>query len=414
MGVLLLSILASAQHYFDRAADVMGLDDRVQSLLTKPEREVKVSLVIERENGELATFTGYRVQHNSARGPMKGGLRYHPEVDMEEAAGLASLMTWKTAVVDLPFGGAKGGITCDPKALTPSELERLTRKFVQKIHDVIGPQLDIPAPDVNTNAEVMAWIMNEYSKIHGFNPGVVTGKPLELHGSAGREEATGLGVTLVLENVLADQGRQISDCTYAIQGFGNVGSFAARFIHERGGKIVGVSDATGGRLDPTGIDIPGLIEHMKSGQRLAAFGDGEFCSNEQLLTSKCDVLVPAALGDVFDAAVASEVQAGMILEAANGPTMPDADDVFQKRGIVVVPDILANAGGVTVSYLEWVQNLQHVSWTLEEVRTHLKKTMDESYRSVADLAKHHQLDLRTAAFILAIGRVGRAAVLQGV
>lgn len=392
----------------------MGLDDRVQSLLIQPEREVKVSLVIERDNGQLATFTGYRVQHNSARGPMKGGLRYHPDVDMDEAAGLASLMTWKTAVVDVPFGGAKGGINCDPKTLSPNELERLTRKFVQKIHDLIGPQLDIPAPDVNTNAQVMAWIMNEYSKIHGFNPGVVTGKPLELHGSAGREEATGLGVTLITEDVCAEQGRQISDCTFAIQGFGNVGSYAAKFIHERGGRIIAVSDSSGGRVEPAGIDIPRLFDHVRNKGRLAAFPGGQLCSNEQLLTAKCDVLIPAALGDVFDAALASEVQAGMIVEAANGPTTPAADDVFIKRGITVIPDILANAGGVTVSYLEWVQNLQHVSWTLEEVRTHLKKTMSESYQSVADLAKHHQLDLRTAAFILAIGRVGRAAVLQGI
>ena len=368
----------------------MGLDDRIQALLTKPEREVKVSLVIERDNGQLATFTGYRVQHNSARGPMKGGLRYHPEVDMDEAAGLASLMTWKTAVVDLPFGGAKGGITCDPKTLSPGELERLTRKFVQKIHDVIGPQLDIPAPDVNTNATVMAWIMNEYSKIHGFNPAVVTGKPVELHGSAGREEATGLGVTLVLEDVLKDQGRQISDCTFAIQGFGNVGSNAAKFIHERGGKIVGVSDSSGGRVDPQGIDVAALLQHVQNHQRIAVFGAGEYCSNEQLLTTPCDVLVPAAMGDVFDASLARKVQTGIVLEAANGPTMPDADDVFRERGITVVPDILVNAGGVTVSYLEWVQNLQHVTWTLEAVRTHLKKTMSESYRSVADLAKHRQ------------------------
>jgi glutamate dehydrogenase (NAD(P)+) len=409
-----VSILASAQYYFDRAAQVMGLDGRIQSLLTKPEREVKVSLVIERDNGQLASFTGYRVQHNSARGPMKGGLRYHPEVDMDEAAGLASLMTWKTAVVDLPYGGAKGGITCDPRALSKSELERLTRKFVQKIHDVIGPQLDIPAPDVNTNAEVMAWIMNEYSKIHGFNPGVVTGKPIELHGSAGREEATGLGVTLITEYVLRDRGREIADCTFAIQGFGNVGSFAAQFIHERGGRVVAVSDASGGRYDQAGLDIPALLDYVHGGQRLAAFAGGDFCSNEQLLTTPCDVLIPAALGDVFDASLASEVQAGMIVEAANGPTTPEADEIFRRRSIPVVPDILANAGGVTVSYLEWVQNLQHVTWTLEEVRENLQKTMSDSYRAVADLANNHSLDLRTAAFILAIGRVGRAAVLQGV
>lgn len=409
-----MSILASADYFFDRAADVMGLDDRMQELLTKPEREVKVSLVIERDNGQLARFTGYRVQHSSVRGPMKGGLRYHPQVDMEEAAGLAALMTWKTAVVNIPFGGAKGGIACDPKDLSADELERLTRKFVQKIHDVIGPQLDIPAPDVNTNAEVMAWIMSEYSKMHGFSPGVVTGKPLELHGSAGREEATGLGIAFILEEVLAAQNQTIADCTFAIQGFGNVGSFAARAIHERGGKVIAVSDSSGGRCDPQGLDIPALFGYVRSKQELAMFTGGEFCTNEHLLTMPCDVLIPAALGDVFDGALAKEVQARMIVEAANGPTMPEADEVFRQRGITVVPDILANAGGVTVSYLEWVQNLQHVSWELDQVRRTLRETMRTAYRSVAQLAQDHQLDLRTAAFIVAIGRVGRAAVLQGV
>ena len=409
-----MGVLTSAETYFDRAARVMGLDERVRALLTKPEREVKVSLSIERDNGQLATFTGYRVQHNSARGPMKGGLRYHPDVDMDEAGGLAALMTWKTAVVNLPFGGAKGGIACDPKDLSRRELERLTRKFVEKIHDVIGPQMDIPAPDVNTNAEVMAWIMSEYSKIHGFSPAVVTGKPVELHGSAGRDEATGLGVALVLEAYLADVGRRLGECTFAIQGFGNVGSHAARCIHERGGRIVAVSGSRGGRADPGGLDVPELLAHVKSGQRLDTFGGGELCSNEHLLTTPCDVLIPAALGDVFDAPLAREVQAKMVVEAANAPTTPEADDVFQERGIPVLPDILVNAGGVTVSYFEWVQNLQHVTWTLDEVRDRLDQTMKLAYRGVANLAREHQIDLRTAAFVLAIGRVGRAAVLQGV
>ncbi|MBI4212692.1 MAG: glutamate dehydrogenase [Chloroflexi bacterium] len=392
----------------------MGLDDRVKALLTKPEREVKVSLSIERDNGHLATFTGYRVQHNSARGPMKGGLRYHPHVDMDEAAGLAALMTWKTAIVNLPFGGAKGGIACDPRELSRPELERLTRKFVEKIHDIIGPQRDIPAPDVNTNAEVMAWIMSEYSKIHGFSPGVVTGKPVELHGSAGRDEATGLGVTLVLEQCLADAGRSLGDCSVAIQGFGNVGSHAARCIHERGGKVVAVSDSRGGRVDPGGIDVPALLQHVRSQQRIGTFEGGAPCSNEQLLTTPCDVLIPAALEDVFDVPLAREVQAGIIVEAANGPTPPEADDVFREHGITVIPDILANAGGVAVSYLEWVQNLQHVTWTLEEVRENLSRTMTSAYQEVAHLGRDRKLDLRTAAFVLAIGRVGRAAVLQGV
>lgn len=392
----------------------MGLDDRIRAVLVNPEREVKVSLTIERDNGQLATFTGYRVQHNSARGPMKGGLRYHPQVDMEEATGLASLMTWKNAVVDLPYGGAKGGICCDPKTLSHEELERLTRKFVQKIHDLIGPQLDIPAPDVNTNAEVMAWVMSEYSKIHGFNPAVVTGKPVELHGSPGREEATGLGVVHIIEEALGQIGRSVADCTFAIQGFGNVGSHAARCLHDRGGRVIAATDASGGRYDPAGLDIPALCVHARTRRLISEFPQGQPISNEELLATECDVLIPAALGDVFDGANAKEVRAKMIVEAANGPTTPEADGVFQARGIQVVPDILANAGGVTVSYLEWVQNLQHLTWSLDHVRSHLSTTMTEAYRSVSSLARERDLDLRTAAYIIAIGRVGRAAILQGV
>jgi glutamate dehydrogenase (NAD(P)+) len=409
-----LSVLASAQEYFDRAAQVMGLDERTRAMLVNPEREVKVHLTIERDNGQLATFTGYRVQHNSARGPMKGGLRYHPTVDMDDAAGLAALMTWKTAVVDLPFGGAKGGIACDPKALSRDELERLTRKLVQKIHDIIGPRRDIPAPDVNTNAEVMAWIMSEYSKIHGFSPAVVTGKPVELHGSAGRDEATGLGVVYVIEEVLADAHRSFAESAFVVQGFGNVGSHAARCIHARGGKVIAVSDSSSGVLNREGLDVAALLQHTAGGNRASSFSGGDRITNEELLTLPCDVLVPAALEDVFDATIAGEVQASIVVEAANGPTPPEAHDVFRARGIMVVPDILANAGGVSVSYLEWVQNLQQVSWTEEEVRNHLGKRMKAAYRAVANLAQDRGLDLRTAALVIAIGRVGRAAVLQGV
>ncbi|MEA2640899.1 MAG: glutamate dehydrogenase [Chloroflexota bacterium] len=409
-----MSLLESAEHYFDRAAEIMGLDNRIRAMLESPEREVKVNLTIERDNGQLATFTGYRVQHNSARGPMKGGLRYHQTVDMADAAGLAALMTWKTAVVDLPFGGAKGGITCNPKQLSEAELERLTRKFVQKIHNVIGPQLDIPAPDVNTNADVMAWIMSEYSKIHGFSPAVVTGKPVELHGSLGREEATGVGLAFIVEEALRETGRTISDSSFVVQGFGNVGSNVARSLAERGGKVIAVSDADGGIANPNGLDIPALLAHVHSRRLVPGFAGGQPVTNEQLLLTPCDVLIPAALEDVFDATLASEVQARLIVEGANGPTMPEADEVFRRRGIPVVPDILANAGGVTVSYLEWVQNLQHVSWTLEQVQLHLSNTMRGAYGAVSGLARDRGLDLRTAAFIIAIGRVGRAAVLQGV
>ena len=324
------------------------------------------------------------------------------------------MMTWKTAVVDLPFGGAKGGIACDPKSLSHDELERLTRKLVQKIHDIIGPRLDIPAPDVNTNAEVMAWIMSEYSKIHGFNPAVVTGKPVELHGSEGRDEATGLGVVYIIEEALADAHRSFADCSFVVQGFGNVGSHAVRWIHARGGKVLAVSDSAAGVVNRAGLDVPALLEHVDGGNRASGFAGGDRISNEELLTLPCDVLIPAAMEDVFDAATARAVRASIIIEAANGPTPPEAHDIFASRGVTVVPDILANAGGVSVSYLEWVQNLQHVSWTVEEVRGHLGDRMKTSYRAVANLARDRGLDLRTAAFIIAIGRVGRAAVLQGV
>ncbi len=391
----------------------MGLDERIRAVLVNPEREVKVNLTIERDNGQLATFTGYRVQHNSARGPMKGGLRYHPTVDMADAAGLAALMTWKTAVVDIPFGGAKGGVACDPKTLSPDELERLTRKLVQKIHDIIGPQLDIPGPDVNTNADVMAWIMSEYSKIHGFNPAVVTGKPIELHGSPGREEATGLGLVHVIEEALRESGRSISDSTFAIQGFGNVGSNVARALHTRGGGIVAVSDEYGGRADPAGLDVPALLEHVAGRGRVPTFRGGKAITNLELLSTQCDVLIPAALEDVFTAESAQQTRARMIVEGANGPTTPEGDAAFAARGITVVPDILANAGGVTVSYLEWVQNLQHVTWKLDHIQSTLSDTMRTSYHAVAALAHERSLDLRTAAYIIAIGRVGRAAVLQG-
>src|SRR5438093_11598958 len=304
-----MSLLASAQHYFDRAATIMGLDERIRAVLVNPEREVKVNLTIQRDNGQLASFTGYRVQHNSARGPMKGGLRYHPSVDMADAAGLAALMTWKTAVVDVPFGGAKGGVACDPKTLSPDELERLTRKLVQKIHDVIGPELDIPAPDVNTNADVMAWIMSEYSKIHGFNPAVVTGKPVELHGSPGREEATGLGLVHVAEEALGRGGRSIANCSFAIQGFGNVGSHAARSLHTRGARVVAVSDEYGRRAGPEGLDVMALFNHVRERGRVPDFAGGKSITNQELLATECDVLIPAALEDVFDQESAARVRA---------------------------------------------------------------------------------------------------------
>jgi glutamate dehydrogenase (NAD(P)+) len=366
------------------------------------------------DSGKIGNFIGYRVQHDDARGPFKGGLRYHPHVDQDEARSLASLMTWKTAVVDLPFGGGKGGINCDPGKLSRGELERLTRRFVQKIHDFIGPDKDIPAPDVGTDAQVMAWIMNEYSKFHGFQPACVTGKPVEFHGSAGREAATGFGVAVIARETLAKLNRVISGTTFAIQGYGNVGSNTARFLHREGGKIVAVSDAYGAVVNPEGIDIQALDQHVAGNRKVVGFKGGDAATNEQLLTMPVEVLIPAALGGVFDAAMAKAVQAKIVIEAANGPTWPEADEVFRAREVVVVPDILANAGGVIVSYFEWVQNLQHFRWPLEQIKREEESRLVEGFARVYEIAHRKTVSLRTAAFIHAISRVGRARILGGI
>ena len=410
-----MSGFEEVNYYFRRAARLMDLSARVEKMLITPFREVKVDVSITLDNGELGTFIGYRVQHDRSRGPMKGGLRYHPTVDMDEALGLASLMTWKTAVVNLPYGGAKGGIAVDPAKLSPRELERLTRRFVQQIHDIIGPHTDIPAPDMNTNAQVMAWIMDEYSKIHGFSPAVVTGKPVDLFGSRGREEATGRGVVFALEEYLNDSGTgEVRGKTFAVQGFGNVGSWASRFLHERGGRVVAVSDARGGVRDPGGLDIPKLIEHVKATKSVAGFAGTDAISNEDLLLSDVDVLVPAALGGVITEANADAVRARVVLEAANAPTTPKADEMLTARGVVVLPDIYVNAGGVTVSYFEWAQNIQQFSWEEDRINAELARHMREAYATLARVVRERKVSFRTAAFILAIGRVGRATVLRGV
>ncbi len=404
----------ATNHYFDKAASLLDLSDNMRTLMITPDRELRVEVSIEMDSGQIGNFIGYRVQHDNARGPFKGGLRYHPHVDQDEARSLASLMTWKTAVVDIPFGGSKGGMNCDPGKLSRGELERLTRKFVQKIHDFIGPDKDIPAPDVGTDAQVMAWIMNEYTKFHGFHPACVTGKPVEFHGSAGREAATGYGVALVCREMLKTLGREVAGTTFAIQGYGNVGSFAARSLHEQGAKIVAVSDAYGAIFQSTGFDVAALDAHVGVNRKVIGFKGGEAGTNEQLLTTEVDVLIPAALGGVFDAETAKAVRAGIIVEAANGPTWPEADEVFHARGIPVVPDILANAGGVIVSYFEWVQNLQHFRWGLDQVRREEESRLVESFAKVHDLAVRKGVPLRTAAFMLAISRVGRARILGGI
>jgi glutamate dehydrogenase (NAD(P)+) len=405
-------MLEASRINFQKAADALGLPQIIREILLTPFRIVKVELVVEDDDGQLLHFMGYRIQHNRARGPMKGGLRYHPSVDEDEATALASLMTWKTAVVDIPFGGAKGGINCDPSKLSVSVLNALTRQFVERIKDVIGPTLDIPAPDVNTDARIMGWIMDEYSKYAGFSPAVVTGKPLQLFGSPGRDEATGRGVMIVLEEALAEQKRTLAGVTVALQGFGNVGSHAARLIAERGAKIVAVGDHAGGVANPKGLDTVALARWVAEHRTVKGFAGGEAFDGREVLYWDVDVLIPAALGGVLTGDNADRVRARLIVEGANGPTTPEADAILHRKGVRVVPDILANAGGVTVSYFEWVQNIQQFRWDLERVNAELERVMRRAYAEVSGVAREMKVDPRTAALILAIRRVSEAAVAR--
>ncbi|MGI9473712.1 MAG: Glu/Leu/Phe/Val family dehydrogenase [Rubripirellula sp.] len=407
-------MLEESHIYFHRAAKELGLSSKLCDILLSPFRVVKVEIITDSDDGMLQHHHGYRVQHNRSRGPMKGGLRYHPSVNEEEATALANLMTWKAALVDIPYGGAKGGINCDPSTMSERELDRLTRAFVSQIKEVIGPTIDIPAPDMNTNAKVMGWIMDEYSKFAGFSPGVVTGKPLHLFGSEGREEATGRGVMIVLEELLKDQGRPWTDVTVALQGFGNVGSFAAKLMADRGAKIIAVGDHMGGISNAQGLDVHALAAWVSEHRTVKGFPGGEAFESDEVLTWDVDVLVPAALGDVLTEENAKDVRAKIIVEAANAPTTPAADEIFRSRGIVVIPDILANAGGVTASYFEWAQNIQQFRWELDRVRIELQSYMKRAYRSVAEVSKKHGVDFRTAAFIVAIQRVGAAALSRRV
>jgi glutamate dehydrogenase (NAD(P)+) len=409
-----MSSFEATNHYFRKAATIMQLSPSIVQHFQTPQREVKVGLTIEMDNGDVRTFHGFRVQHDNSRGPYKGGLRYHPHVDPDEVKSLASLMTWKTAVIDVPYGGAKGGITVDPRTLSPAEVERLTRVFVDKIHDVIGPQQDIPAPDVNTGAQHMAWIYDQYSKLHGHSPGVVTGKPVELYGSLGREAATGRGVAIATAEALRTQGRDVKGATVALQGFGNVGSFAARFLAEAGAVITAIGDHSGAVRNVAGIDVTAAAAWVKKNGAIAGFpGADAMKSGELVLLEPVDVLIPAALGNVITRDNARDIRAKLIVEGANGPTTPEADAILDERGIVQVPDIYANAGGVTVSYFEWVQNLQHFTWTEDEVNEKLKYKMIRGFETIWKVATEKKVSLRTAAFIVAIGRVGKARVLRG-
>ena len=400
---------------FDRAAALLELDPGMAHLLRRAERQVTVAVPVQMDDGRLELFTGHRVLHNSARGPGKGGIRFDTHVTLEEVTALAAWMTWKCAVVDIPFGGAKGGVLCDPLTMSVGELERLTRRYTANIIKTLGPDSDVPAPDVNTNERVMAWVMDTYSMHVGHTvTGVVTGKPVEMGGSLGRREATGRGVMLVTKEALAHLGMPVAGTTVAVQGFGNVGSAAAQLLAREGCRIVAIGDRTGARHDAAGFDVADAIAWVRRHGTLEGYGRGDPLTNAELLELEVDVLVPAALESVITTRNASRIRARIIVEGANGPTTAAADDLLAERGIFVVPDILANAGGVTVSYFEWVQNRAAFAWSEDVVNDRLREIMTRSFREVLALALERSVDLRTAAYMLAIGRVASVQRLRGI
>jgi len=398
----------------ESVARLMNLDEGLLEILKKPKRELIVHLPVKMDNGEIAVFTGYRVQHNDARGPFKGGIRYHPSVNLDEVRALAMWMTWKTAVMNLPYGGAKGGIRCNPKNMSESELERLTRRYTYAIREFIGPYVDIPAPDVYTNERTMAWIMDTYSVLTGrMEPGVVTAKPTSLQGSYGRTEATGFGVMVVAREAV--KKLKINDeITVAVQGYGNVSYWAAHFAHKWGFKLVAASDTKGGVYNPEGLNPDKLLEHKRKTGSVINFPGAKTISNEELLELPVTILVPGAIEEVITDKNADRIQARIISEGANGPTTPEADKVLYERNILVIPDILANAGGVTTSYLEWVQNLNRLYWKKEEVLSMLEKRMIEAFNDVYSLSESKKVDMRTAAYIMAISRVVEAMEIRGI
>jgi len=407
------SAYETTNKYLQDGFDALDLAPKTEHMLKTPAREVRVELVITMDDGSVGNFIGYRVQHDNARGPFKGGLRYAPSVNRDEVRSLASLMTWKTALIDVPYGGAKGGIQVDCRKVSSAEVERLTRRFVENTHELIGPTEDIPAPDMNTDGQVMAWLFDEYASFHGFQPAVVTGKPVDVHGSVGREAATGRGCTYALREVLAHDGRSLADTEIAIQGFGNVGSWAGRLLHEHGATVVAVSDVTGGYHDPTGLDIPAVCEHVQAEGDLEHFDDATAITNEELLALDCDVLMPAAIGGVLTEDNADDVQADYVLEGANGPTTYAADQILKERGVTCIPDIFANAGGVTVSYFEWVQNIQHFSWDEQQINDQLEERFVNAHEGLRETMSTHEVSMRTAAFMNAIDRVCKATEMRG-
>jgi glutamate dehydrogenase (NAD(P)+) len=401
------------RHYFDVAAEHMQLRDDLRTVFWTPYREVTVQIPVKQSDGKIHVYSGYRIQHNGARGPYKGGVRFHPEVDVDEVRALASLMTWKTAVAGVPFGGAKGGVNCPATELEQSELQVIARSFMSKIEKVLGPTRDIPAPDVNTNAQTMAWFMDEYGKLHGHTPAICTGKPIALEGSYGREAATGRGCVYMFREAAPHLGMNPAETTFAVQGFGNVGGWAARIMQQLGCRMVAVSDAYGAIHSEAGIDADELHRHITDGGKLIEFEGVDEIDPVDLIGVECDVFIPAALGGMIHEGNADRLQCKMLIEGANSPTTPAADAILNEKGVYTIPDVMANAGGVVVSYFEWVQNLQHFRWEEREVNDKLGTIMRRAYREVSGRAKQEQIPLREASYLVGIERVVEASKARG-
>ena len=399
--------------FFDSAASRLGLDDGVRELLKRPWRELQVAVPVRMDDGAIEVFAGYRVQHNGVRGPYKGGVRYHPMADQEEVKALASLMTWKTALVDIPFGGAKGGVQCDPRELSADELNRLTRRYTSNIEHLLGVNRDVPAPDLGTNSQTMAWMMDADGRVHGYTPGIVTGKPVELGGSLGRDAATGRSVVYIMREVARDLGLATEGARVVVQGCGQVGSWTARLAAESGCTVIAISDVQGGVYREGGLDLQQMLRYKDEAGTVAGFPGGDAISNEELLELDCDFLVPAAIDRVIHADNASSVKAKVVVEAANHPLTPEADYILGDRGIDVLPDILVNAGGVVVSYFEWTQNLYQHQWEEERVNEELRKIMSRAYETVKETVEQKGISYREAAFLIGIGRVAHVARLRG-
>ena len=409
------SLWEMARERLDRVVELMHLDPRIHAVLRHCKRVMEVAIPVKMDDGSLRMFTGWRVHHNLARGPAKGGIRYAPTVTLDEVKGLAMLMTWKCAVVDIPYGGAKGGVVCNPAQLSDGELERLTRRYTTELILLLGPEKDIPAPDMGTDERVMAWMMDTYSMNVGYSvPGVVTGKPVNIGGSRGRREAPGRSVAICVEEAAAKLGMRLENARVVVQGFGKVGTIVALLLHAIGCKIIAVSDVKGGIYNPNGIDPVRLMAHKRQTKTVSDYRDGDFVTNEELLELPCDILVPAAVEGVITERNADKIRTRLIVEAANGPITPEADVILRDRGVFIVPDILANAGGVIVSYFEWVQDIQQFFWTEQEVNERLRQVMRRAFGEVWTIAQDHSVDMRTAAYILAISRVAEAIRMRGI